>query len=142
MKIRNAMKYKFFDHTADVLFEAEGKTLDELFTACALATEETQVKLETVEPKEKITIKLEKDNVEMLLFEFLQDIIFYKDAEEILFSKFDVKINGNKLEANCFGEKITPSKHDLNVDVKAVTLHQFEVKKTQRGWKARVILDI
>ena len=33
-------------------------------------------------------------------------------------------------------------KHNLKVDVKAVTLHFFEVKKTAKGWFARVILDI
>ncbi len=33
-------------------------------------------------------------------------------------------------------------KHDLIVDVKAVTLHRFEVKQTETGWKASIILDI
>lgn len=136
------MKYRFLDHTADVLFEAEGKTLEELFMACALATEETQVKLAGVEQKESRKIIIEKEDIEMLLFEFLQDIIFYKDSEELLFSKFNIKINGNKLECEAWGEKINPKKHDLNVDVKAVTLHQFEVKQENGVWKARVILDI
>ncbi len=40
------------------------------------------------------------------------------------------------------GEKIDSGKHDLVVDVKAVTLHRFRVEKTQRGWEAVVILDI
>ena len=46
------------------------------------------------------------------------------------------------LEAEIEGEKINPKKHELKVDVKAVTLHKFELKKTKEGYKSRVILDI
>jgi SHS2 domain-containing protein len=40
------------------------------------------------------------------------------------------------------GEELDMNRHDLVVDVKAVTLHQFRVEKTDRGWEAFVILDI
>ena len=45
--------YKFIDHTADVLFQAEASTLNELFEQCGFALEETQVHLDKVEAKEK-----------------------------------------------------------------------------------------
>ena len=140
------MNYKFFDHTADVLFEAEGKDLDELFEACGLATEETQVDLKDVEEKIKKEISLEKDNIEMLLFDFLQELIFLKDAELLLFSSIKVSITEKnkkyRLKAVLKGEKLDQKKHELKVDVKAVTLHRFEVGKVGKGWFARVILDI
>lgn len=140
------MGYKFFEHTADVLFEAEGKDLGELFEAAGLATEETQVELSGIKQEIKKIIELEKDNIEMLLFDFLQELIFLKDAEELLFSKIKVQIEGKNrkyfLKAEFWGEKIDPKKHELRVDVKAVTLHRFEVKKIAKGWFARVILDI
>ncbi len=139
------MGYKFFDHTADVLFEAEGKTLGELFEAAGLATEETQIDLKGLKSKIKKEIKLKNESVEMLLFDFLQELIFLKDAKLLLFSKIKVSVSEgktNKLKATLEGEKIDPKKHELKVDVKAVTLHRFEVKKTKSGWFARVILDI
>ena len=140
------MPYKFFDHTADVLFEAEGKDLSELFEAAGLATEETQIDLNGVRQEIKKEIALEKDDIEMLLFDFLQELIFLKDAELLLFSKIKVKIEEkNKnyiLKAELHGEKIDPNRHELKVDVKAVTLHMFEVKKNHSGWFCRVILDI
>jgi SHS2 domain-containing protein len=45
--------YKFLEGivTADLAFEATGKDLNDLFTNAALAVLESQVKLETVEPK-------------------------------------------------------------------------------------------
>ena len=140
------MQYKFFDHTADVLFEAEGKDLGELFEAAGLATEETQVDLKDVKQKIKKKIGLEKDNVEMLLFDFLQELIFLKDAKLLLFSDIKVSVEEKDkkyyLNATLKGEKLDQKKHNLKVDVKAVTLHRFEVKKVKNGWFARIILDI
>ena len=46
------------------------------------------------------------------------------------------------LTAEATGEKLNPLRHELLVDVKAVTLHRFTVKQTPEGWEATVILDI
>ena len=82
----------------------------------------------------------------MLLFNFLQELVYLKDADEMVFSKFAIKVKQTKaaysVHAVCHGEKISLKKHTLNVDAKAITLHQFEVKKTKTGWIARVIVDI
>lgn len=137
------MPYKFFDHTADVLFEATGKTLEELFESSALAVTNTMVEtLRTVKPKIKKIIKIKGDDTENLLFNFLQEIIFLKDAEQLLLTKFNIKIIDNNLTAEAHGEKLNMKKHELIVDVKAVTMHEFYVKKEKNKWKARVILDI
>jgi SHS2 domain-containing protein len=139
-------RYIFLDHTADVLFEAYGKTLNQLFTNAALALQEIQAELKTITPKHKTSITLKNKSAEMLLFDFLQELVYLKDAEELLFSKFHVAIkkekNGYTLHADCWGEKINQKKHTLNVDAKAITLHQFEVKKVKTNWQARVIVDI
>lgn len=153
------MPYRFLEDvaTADIAFEASGETLEELFIAAALATTNVMIRdPQQIDRKEGREIKVEAEEMDLLLFNFLQEIIFYKDAEQLLFSKYDVKINepspsgeglGEKdalleLIAVVQGEKLDMTKHDLIVDVKAVTLHQFEVKKMERGWKATVILDI
>jgi len=138
--------YKFFDHTADVLFEAYGKDLNELFTSAALALQAIQVRQKTVSPKQKKTFTLENTAVDMLLFDFLQELVYLKDADEMVFSKFKVTVKQTKatyqLSAACWGEKISLKKHTLNVDAKAITLHQFEVKQVKNKWIARVIVDI
>ena len=142
------MPYKFLDDIAiaDVAFEASGKSLEELFESAALAVTNTQVKdLKSVKQKISKEIKVESDSIEMLLFNFLQELIFYKDAELLLFNKFDIKITQNKkykLKAKAYGEKLDMKKHELLVDVKAVSLHNYKVEETKEGWKADVILDV
>jgi SHS2 domain-containing protein len=86
------------------------------------------------------------ENVEMLLFHFLQDLIFYKDADLLLFNDFDLSIvqrEGEwRLHGTAYGEEIFPDRHQLLVDVKAVSLHKYQVQKTAKGWRAVVILDV
>lgn len=138
--------YKFLEHTADELFVAEASTLGELFEQCALATEEVMVNLEAVEAKNLIEIDGENENIEYLLFDFLDDLIFYKDAEQMLLSKFDCNVeekNGKYfLKCKAYGEMINPDKHEQKVDIKAITMHMFKVEKVSDGWKAQVLVDI
>lgn len=143
------MPYKYLENLAiaDVAFEATGKTLKELFESAALAVLNTQVKdVKTVKPEKLKNLELEAENLEMLLYKFLQEIIFLKDAELLLLSKFEIKIfpeNGRwRLKAKARGEKIAPKRHELLVDVKAVSLHQFKVEEIKTGWKTFVILDV
>ncbi len=139
------MKYKFLDHTADVMFEAYGSSLNKLFENSALATEETMVNLSQIKPKIKKQVELENKDIEHLLFDFIAELIYFKDAELLLFSKIKASIKKQKevykLKAILEGEKLT-SKHEQKVDVKAVTYHKFEIKKLKAKYVARVILDI
>lgn len=136
------VKYKFIDHTADVMFEAYGSDLNELFENSGLALQELQVDLKNVETKLKKEIQLGNKSVEMLLFDFLQELIFLKDIEQLIFSKIKVNVKKDKLNAVCSGEKIDIKKHECKVDAKAITLHKFEVKKVKNKWIARVLVDI
>ena len=132
---------------ADAAFRAEGQTLPELFTWAALALTNVMVRtLDRVEPKVEHEIILQADDVERLLYDFLQELIFLKDAELLLFSRYEVSIRtlpeGYQLQAKAYGEPLSIQKHDLVVDVKAVTMHRYEVTQTSTGWEATVVLDI
>ena len=140
-------KYKFLDHTADVGFEIESSSLNELFKASAILTFDVMADLKKVSPKITKKIKLKNSKIDNLLFNFIEELIFLKDSEYMLFSKFDIKIthsidNGFFLIAEIKGEKINPKKHELKTDVKAITLHKFYVKKIKKKFKTSIILDI
>lgn len=143
------MPYQYLEDvaTADIAFEAWGETLAELFVAAADATMNVMVKdLGSIARQQIKPIRVEAEAVDMLLFEFLQELIFYKDAETLLLRVPTVTIERQDgrltLQAEAYGEPLNPDKHELLVDVKAVTLHRFRVEQTARGWEAMVILDI
>ncbi|MBW2992161.1 archease [Candidatus Woesearchaeota archaeon] len=136
------MKYKFIDTiTSDVLFEAYGKDLKELFENAAEALASVQCKLDLIEPKEPRLVELEAENIDDLMINWLQEIIALVDTEEMFFSKFDIKeISETKLTAEIWGEPITPEKGETVV--KAVTYHKFKLEKIKEKFVATVSLDI
>ena len=143
------MPYRYIPDIAiaDVAFEAWGSTLEELFIAAAEATMNVMVAdLATVAELLARAIRVEDTEVDMLLFQLLQELIFFKDAEKLLLrvKKIEIqRIDGlYALEVEARGEELDPARHDLVVDVKAVTLHRFRVEKTAGGWEATVILDV
>ncbi len=141
------MPYRYLEDiaTADAAFEVEGKTLEELFRDAAVATFEVMADTGTVKPEVTREIELKNEDVGDLLFDWLSELVYLKDAESLIFCRFDVNIRKNdacKLKATISGEPINQRKHSLRSDVKAVTYHMFEVKKTGENWTARVVLDI
>jgi SHS2 domain-containing protein len=102
--------------------------------------------LKSVRPLVRRGFHAQAEDLERLLFEYLQQFIFFKDAEQLLLRVSKVAITQETgvlgLTAEAAGEKIDPSRHDLNADVKAVTLHRFCVRHEPEGWIATVVLDI
>ncbi len=141
--------YRFIEGLtmADVAFEAKGKTLEEMFESAANALMATQVNdLKTIKPDKESKFKINGQDVERLLANFLQELIFLKDAKLMLYVSYKIKIEkigkGYALSAQCKGEKLDMKKHELLVDVKAVSWHLFKVEKIKNEWKALVILDV
>ncbi len=143
------MPYSYLEDVAiaDVAFEARGKTIKELFEAAGFALTNAMIKdLGRIEKKAVKSFEVEASDMEMLLFNFLQELIFYKDAELLLFNRFDLDIEQKDgkwhLRVKAYGEEIDREKHELLADAKAIALHNFKVEETASGWKALVIVDV
>ncbi len=145
---RAVAPYRFLEGItrADIAFRARGRTLADLFASAGRAVSRTMVNdLHAIRLAEARAVDLSAPQVDLLLFNFLQEIIYYKDADQLLFGKYEIKKIGKSpphLSAILFGERIDPKRHALGVDVKAVTMHRFEVSKDKTGWRATVVLDI
>ena len=143
------MPYRYLEDVAiaDVAIEAWGPDAETLFTHTSDATLNVMVQdLDTVTARVERSVALESGAFDMLLFNYLQETIFYKDAQRLLLRTKELKLTQTEekftLDAVMAGEELDMQRHELVVDVKAVTLHQFRVEKTERVWKAFVILDI
>ena len=145
--MKTAYRYIGEIATADIAFEATGASLEEAFTAAAEAL--TNVMIEEpdrIERKRQVEVRLKNIDADMLLFDFLGEIVYYKDAERLFLRIDGISVkkddSGYSLSATLSGEEVDPKKHPLGADVKAVTLHMFNLEKTDGGWKATVVLDI
>ncbi|HEY5974407.1 MAG TPA: archease [Geobacteraceae bacterium] len=132
---------------ADVAFEAWGDTREEMFTAAAHAMMTVMVENPlTVRFQRIVAIRLEHEQLDLLLFNFLQELLFHKDAQRLLLLVDNLQIEERDglftLNARTCGETIDPSRHQLSVDVKAVTLHLFQVREIAGVWRATVVVDV
>ena len=143
------MPFRFLDEisTADVAFEAWGETKEELFISCSAALLRSMAEApEQVARRQEVPIRLEHEELDLLLMSFLDELIFYKDARRLLLHADSVRIENHdgifRLAAQVSGERIDAERHRLLVDVKAVTLHRLRVVCVDDVWRATVVLDV
>ena len=133
--------------TSDVGFHAWGTSLDECFNAAAAATLAVMLdNPEGLQLRERRTVQIESDALDLLLLKFLEELIYYKDRDRLLLRPTQVVVGGApgrwQVDATFEGEVVDPTRHRLSGDVKAVTLHRLSVQRTNGDWDATVVLDV
>jgi len=133
-------KFKFLEHTADIKFQAFGKSVEEVFENSSLAMLNAMYDGK-IEKKKKIKIKVEGKDFESLLYNFLEEFLFLFDSEGFLSGEVkNLKINKFKLKAEVLGDKA--SNYNFTRDIKAVTYNEMFVKKEKGRWVSQVVLDV
>ncbi len=131
------MEYRFLEHTADIMFEAYGKSYESALENAAKAMFSV---LGSAKEKESVSFSLAAHNVEELTVQALGDLLAYADTHEIVFSTMKVRkfdSNACSLEMEAWGEKKRP--RDA---VKAVTYHELMVAEDKSGWTIKILLDV
>ena len=130
------MGFKFLNDISisDIAFEADSSTLEGLFKSAADALVNSMIKnYKDIKQVKTVAFTLRERSLESLFVAFLEKLIFYKDVAGLVFSGFDLMIKETEGEwavsCKAKGEKLNPKKHELIVDVKAVTMHLLEVEQ-------------
>jgi SHS2 domain-containing protein len=141
--------YEILEHPADVGFLAYGATLAELFENSALAMCSLACSPQKIEERLERQIIVCGSDVESLLYGWLAEVLAIADGEQIVFCRVSAsKLNepsGNaagEARGVAHGEKFDRDRHAVGTYIKAVTLHQFHVERTTKGFRARVYLDL
>jgi SHS2 domain-containing protein len=137
--------YKYFDHTADVLYEAYGKSFPDALENAAKALFETIADLTLVGTSKKVSITETAVSESELAAFVLSDLVAQRDAQGLFFRSFAVTRfaetkKGFELTGVARGSPMTPKAGVL--DVKAVTHHETKAFQTKGQWTIRVLLDI
>ena len=138
-------KYKFLSHTADVKFQAFGKSIDKAFENAFYALKETiceKIKVKSVISKR---IRIQGNDLNSLLYDFLEEFLFLLDSERFLLSKINnIQIDEKKfiLNAEVFGDKA--NNYKFSNSVKAITYNEMFVRfdSKNKEWKVQVVLDV
>lgn len=135
--------WEHFPHVADIGVRGFGATLSESFEQAALALSSVVSNLETVRPKEVVTVHCKAPNIEMLFVDWLNAIVFEMATRKMLFCDFKVRISGNELNGEAGGEKISVKRHAPAAEVKGATFSELKVAQSADGqWRAQCIVDV
>tara|TARA_Y100000034_G_C6900395_1_gene416250 strand:- start:1867 stop:2265 length:399 start_codon:yes stop_codon:yes gene_type:complete len=132
------MKYKYLEHTADIKFQAFGKTLGEAFSNAAYAMINV---ISEDKIKDRVTKKIKVKGIDKksLLYSFLEEILFLLNTEDFILSEVkEIKIKDKELIATFTGDKLTG--YNLGLDIKAVTYNDMFIK--ENPFVVQVVLDI
>ena len=139
-------KFEILEHTADIGIAAYGKTRKEVFINIAKG----MFKIiaggnKTFKENFYDKIKLEADDLEGLLFAWLNELLYIGETKLVILSKFKIKeLSDFQIKAEVEGIKINPPSVKIEKEIKAVTYHRLEIKKDEESglWSAQIIFDI
>lgn len=104
--------------------------------------------LKTVNIKKCYKIDVDGDDIDNLLYRFLDELLFLFSCEPFLICnkldiiKFDKE--NNKIECLCYGEEFDLKKHPQGTEVKAITYSAMSIIQApeQNKYDCYVIIDI
>ncbi len=138
-----AARWEHFPHQADMGVRGIGPTKAEAFAQAALALIAVITDPRTVAPTESIAFACEAPDDELLLVDWLNAIVYEIATRKMLFGRFDVRIEGRRLTAVAWGERIEGARHEPAVEVKGATYTALSVRQDAgSAWIAQCVVDV
>jgi SHS2 domain-containing protein len=135
--------WEHFAHGADIGIRGRGATLDEAFAQAGTALTAVVTDPALVRPAEAVRIECRVADPELLFCEWLNSLVFNMATRRMLFSRFDVRLSGDRLEGEAWGEPVDVPRHAPAVEVKGATLTELAVRQEADGrWLAQCVLDV
>ncbi len=134
-------RFQLIEHTADTGLVAHGSSLAEAFANAAYGLFSIIAELNKVRGGESRPVAVSAEDVEGLLFNWLNHLIYIFEVEYLLFKRFDItEFTEHNLKATCWGETYNPSRHQLKLGVKSATYYMLKVDRERN--RVQVIFDV
>ncbi|XP_017780535.1 PREDICTED: protein archease-like isoform X2 [Nicrophorus vespilloides] len=127
---------------------AWGDSLKEAFEQCGMAMFGYMTELDSVEIEDVHEIEATGDDLEGLLYHFLDELLFLFSCEPNIICKkveivtFDVDGAEMKIKCKCYGEEFLIGKHPQGTEVKAITYSAMQIIDDADKHEVYVIIDI
>lgn len=124
---------QYLDHMTDAYVRIQCKTMKEAFEYSAKGLVNIMFNIKNIDKKLRIPLSVEGEELENLLFEWLDKILLIMLIDRVVLSKFNVKIAFDKnlgkyiLSGYGEGESLDFKKHELKVEIKGITYHEMKI---------------
>lgn len=131
--------YEEIEHTADWSIRAWGADLPSLFRAAAEGMLDLVGARAVKGPRPWRSFHLEAEDAEGLLVSWLSELLFALETEGLTFIDFDLAIiEWSELDGRA---QQAPSERPRK-EIKAVTYHDLDISRSERGLETVVVFDV
>jgi SHS2 domain-containing protein len=135
------MSFVEVPHTADVKIRATAPTLETLFSEAFAALMQVLYGSDR-NGGEKREIRLEAEDHESLLRDFLSEVLFLAEVDGLVFSGADIHIEGRHLSATLDGEPFDRRRHAMGTEVKGVSYSGLAITRDANGYMLDIVFDV
>lgn len=136
------LKYDFFEHTADIGVIVKGKTIEEIIENLVLVFSDLTTDISKLEKSIEEKISLEFEDFEEMIIKTMEEIIFLFETKKFLTAECSVNIKNKAILCEMKGDIFDSSIYPSKFIIKAITYHQFELRKEKDKWILRVVFDV
>ena len=135
--------YTLLDHTADIGIEVWGSSKEEALAATVEAMFDLIAESESVAAREEKKIAVSGADTADMLINLLREALYLFHGKSWLCKTCEIlEMEEEKITARLQGEPYDAKKHQLKMEIKAVTYHTLKIEKRDQDWRARVIFDV
>jgi len=135
--------YHLIDHTADFGIQVFGTDSRELFSNAALALFDVITEMDALKGDNSCDITASGEDWSDLMINWLREILYLWNGREMLVKSVQVlSLSEHNISAKIYFDAYLPDRHTIKTEIKAVTYHQIQVKRSPSGWEAQIIFDI
>lgn len=132
------MPFEEIQHTADWCLRVWAGDLPSLFTESALGMNLLAGMQPASGPPIHRSFRTSAPDIESLLVSFLSELLFIAEQEKIMFDQFDIQLTGDMLLVEMKGLPL----NTVTKNIKAVTFHNLQVRRTARGVETEIVFDV
>lgn len=142
MPVANA-GFELRDHTADIALYVWADSVEELFRRGAEGLYATIGELRVVPMDRTETIRLEANDLESLLHDFLAELNYRFDTKGERLSHFTFdRLDDTALEVTAKAAPVDGETSILDREVKAITYHDLSIVQRDGHYEVTIVLDI
>ncbi len=135
--------YETFPVTADWGIRVWGGDPAEVFIQAARALWSFLVVPGSARRERMLPVQAEAGDLETLLVAWLNEMLYLHETQGFVAADFAIRsLTNTQVQGEVWGEPMDRSRHVPAGHVKAVTYHQLGLAQTERGWEARIVVDV
>jgi len=135
--------FELFDHTADVGIRAWAATLPELAKAAGEGLYAVIGEFVSAGEPQQLSIDLSGSESAILLRDYLHELLVLFDRDQRCATAVDVSVFDDlHFKAAIETQLVDTERSIWHHEVKAITYHELNIRKTAEGYEATLILDI